>query len=877
MVIRPRLLLRTALSISIGLILIGLPARTAGQAERFDGQAIQEIEYVGLQGLPEETLDYYLFGGPVEAGTRLDVGELNRRIKTLWDRELVDHIEIQAEPVDGGVKLIIRIVERPVLISVDYVGTKRISRSDISEQIDRERINVYENQPLNLGEIQRLKLAIEELYKEKGFRFAEVSYTLENVSPGQKRAIFTVDEGNKVKIGDIQFDGNTVYGDWRLRRAMKKTKESGLISRFTKKDIYNPANIEEDLVAVKDLYRRGGYKDVLIASPEIEVEAKRPDAATIEDQKRRLVVTIPVEEGERWRLGEIRVEGNEVFNEAILLRQFEDPKGGWLRSKVIDDGVEKIDKLYKSIGYIFAEIGTEIEEAGEASADVVVRIDERDQYRVGRMEFEGNTKTKDKVLRREMFVQEASVMNMTGIQNSLLRIRQLNYFALDEEEPVKFDFNSEEKTVDLLIQGEEAERTELQFGGGWSEVDGFFGQFAIRTTNFRGRGETLGVSIQSGRRRDLFDVEYRIPWFLDRPQNVAFRIFQQDLDTRILGAASGLVSNDVVFQQKFAGASFTYGRNLRGFQSASFTYGFSDVEDIRTAATPRCTDPELETCNPPTPEMPCDIANDPNCFCDPMTDPEGCPATVLFTQEADFKISSITPSWIRNTLDSRFEPTRGLLTRGTLEIAGGILGGESSFLRPRLELTWFKPVGRKPVRSSFGVHAEVGLIETFDDSRLFPQQRFFLGGESSVRGFRTRTIIARESSDENGNGIDREILFDQDGFPLGGNSMLQASVEYHLIMGGPFRLVFYADAGGVFTQSGIALFPRIDPVTMEPVIAFTQDQTFDLGLLRYSAGAELRVQVPLFPAPLRFIFARNLDPLPGDRFETVDFSLSTSF
>ena len=404
MVIRRRLLARTALALLLGLVSIGLPTRTAGQAERFDGQEIQSVEYVGLQGLPSETLDFYLFGGPVEAGRRLDAEELNKRIKTLWDRELIDHVEVEAEPVDGGVDLIIRITERPVLISVDYVGTKRISRSDIGEKIDRERINVYENQPLNLGEIQRLKLAIEELYKEKGFRFAEVSYTLENVSPGQKRAIFTVDEGNKVRIGDIQFDGNTIYGDWRLRRAMKKTKESGLITRFTKKDIYNPANIEEDLEAVKDLYRRGGYKDVLIAAPEIEVEAKRPDAPTIDEQKRRLIVTIPVEEGERWRLGEIRVEGNEVFNEAVLLRQFEDPRGGWLRSKAIDDGIEKIDKLYKSIGYIFAEIETEIEEKGEATADIVVRIDERDQYRVGRMEFEGNTKTKDKVLRREMFV-----------------------------------------------------------------------------------------------------------------------------------------------------------------------------------------------------------------------------------------------------------------------------------------------------------------------------------------------------------------------------------------------------------------------------------------------------------------------------------------
>ncbi len=139
--------------------------------------------------------------------------------------------------------------------------------------------------------------------------------------------------------------------------------------------------------------------------------------------------------------------------------------------------------------------------------------------------------------------------------------------------------------------------------------------------------------------------------------------------------------------------------------------------------------------------------------------------------------------------------------------------------------------------------------------------------------------MAREKGDENGNGTDGEILFDTTGFPLGGESTLQLSLEYHLIVGGPFRVVFYADAGGVFTSAGIPLFP-INLGTAEEPIPFqgvTEDQSWDLDLMRYSAGAELRVMVPLFPAPLRFIFARNLEPLEGDRFETFDFSLSTSF
>jgi outer membrane protein insertion porin family len=802
-VIRPKLARRfdfVALAAALVVLGSGAASPAAAQGGRYDGQPIQQVEYRGLVTLTEDTLDHYLFGRPGDEVRRLDVAELDQRIQKLWDRELIDDIEVSAEPVAGGVRLIVQLVERPILTSVDYVGIKRVNRSDILEASDRERIQVYENQPLQLGEVRRLKLAIEELYKEKGYRFAEVSYTLEEVAKGQRRAIFTIDEGDKVKIGDIQFDGNTVFGDWRLRLSMKKTKESGLISRIAKKDIYNPANIEEDLDKIRDIYRRAGYKDVLIADPEIEVVAKRPNAPTIEAQKRRLAVTIPIEEGERWKFGEVSIDGNEVFSDELLLRQFERPRGGWLRSKVIDEAVESISKLYSSTGYIFSRVDTELTERADNVADVVVHVQENDQFRVGRIEFEGNDKTRDKVLRRELLLQEGMVMNMTAIQNSLLKIRQLNYFALDEEEPVKFDFDSEDKQVDLVLQGTEAERTELQFGGGWSEVDGFFGQFALRTTNFLGRGETVGVSVQSGRQRDIFDLEYQIPWFLDRPQHLGFRLFDQQLDTRIL--------TGVDFQQKYSGGSITYGRSFRSFQNFSISYSFSDIEDLRR-----------------------------------LIDSDGNEVR----QEVFFTSSSLRPVWSRNTLDSRYAPTRGLRLTGSLEYAGGILGGDTEFLRPIFSMTWFQPVTRRNFKSSLGLNLEAGYIAELGGTELFPQQRFFLGGDNSVRGFRRRSIVVRED--------DGTIRTDEFGFPLGGTTMFAVNLEYHLLLNELFRVVLFGDGGGVFAD----------------------DQTIDPGLMRYSAGAELRIKVPLFPAPLRFIYATNLSPKEGDQFESFDFSLSTSF
>ena len=784
------------------LVLVSVAAPSAdAQPQRFEGLPIVAIEFRGLETLSTDTVEHYLLGVDRGEGRRLDIKSLNESVKKLWRRELVDDVQLLVEPEGEGVRLIVRIVERPVLTSIEYLGIKRVSRTDIGEAADRERVSVYESQPLQRGELERLKRVIEDLYKEKGYRFAQVDYTLETAGAGQRRVTFTIDEGDKVRIGDIDFDGNTVFGDWRLRLVMKDTKESSLLTKITKKDIYNPATIEEDLDKVRELYKKAGYKDVLIAKPELDVTAKRPDAASIADQKRRLAVTVPIEEGERWKLGEITVEGNEVFSKELLLAQFERPRGGWLRSKVIDDAVESISKLYSSIGYIFATVDSETVDRGDNVADVVVHVDESDQFRVGRIEFEGNTKTRDKVLRRELLLQEGRVMNMTAVQNSLLKIRQLNYFALNEEEPVKFDFDGENKTVDLVIQGDEAERTELQFGGGWSEVDGFFGQFSLRTTNFLGRGETVGVSYQSGRQREFYDLEYRIPWFLDRPQSIGFRLFNQEFDARVL--------TGVDFEQKYSGASVTYGRSFRGFQSFSMTYSFADVEDVRTLV-------------------------------DPVTGE-------LLRSESVFATSSLRPFWIRNTLDSRFEPNRGLRTSLSVEYAGTFLGGDTDYVRPQANLTWFTPISRQPFRSSFGVNVEAGVIRTIDDGRIFPQQRFFLGGDDSVRGFRRRSLVVRDT--------DGNILRDEQGFPLGGDNMLQLNLEYHIQAGGPFRIVVFADAGGVFSE----------------------EQSIDTDLFRYSAGVEMRVKVPIFPAPLRFIYASNIDPLPDDQFDSFDFSLSTAF
>ncbi|MDH3745246.1 MAG: outer membrane protein assembly factor BamA [Acidobacteriota bacterium] len=768
------------------------------QGQSLVGQPVQAIEFEGLGGLAAETLEFYL---GVKQGEPYEPATLNDNLHRLWERELIDDISIEASSMAGGVKLVIRVTQRPLLRSIEYVGLKRVSRGDIVDRIAEDRLQVREGDALNLGDLRRLKRSIEALYREKGFRLAQARYQIDAPSPSERTVTFSIDEGDKVRIAEIDFEGNTVFGDRRLKWSMKKTKESGLLAKVTKKDVFNPATLDEDLDKIREIYHKAGYKNVVLGEPKTDVRATKPGAASPEEQRRRLFVTVPVEEGGRWTLGEIMVEGNETFSDELLLAQFEKPSGGWLRSDTIDKGIETINEVYQNTGHLFAQVQSEVIERDAQVADVKVIVEEGDQYSIGRIDFQGNRSTRDKVIRRELAIQEGMVLNSGALRNSLLRVRQLEFFKVDETDPVAFDFDNENKTVDLTIKGDEGDRTEMQFGAGFSEVDGFFGQFQFRSRNFLGRGETLGVSLQSGKRQDVFDLSYSIPWFLDRPQNAAIQVFSRKLDYDLLDGQRIL--------QDTTGATLTYGRRLGLFSNLSLSYSFFDSADQRQL-----------------------LALDGS----------------LIDQDVSRQVSSLRLAYGFDRRDSRLQPTQGRQHSASVEYTGGVLGGDTWYVRPRASFSLFKPLTKGPQVSTLtAFNVEAGLIEPFGGRELFFLDRFYLGGENSMRGFRFRSIWVR---DEQG-----RTVTDETGFPLGGDSFFQLNLEFQVLFGGPFRLVAFADAGSVFVD----------------------EQSPSIDSLRYSAGLELRVLVPIFGAPLRFIWAQNLDALDDDRFDTFQFSVGTTF
>ncbi len=805
----------------MGVLLAVLLVASPVAAQLLVGRPIASVEYTGVETLSEESLSYYL---DLELGKPWDPGRVNDRIKELWERELIDDISVKAEAESEGVGVRVTITERPLLTSLDYDGLKKLKRSDIGDMTDRERISVYEGLALDLGELARLEQAIKKLYEERGFRFAGVHVEVQDAGLGEKRVLVTVDEGGRVKIGQVDFEGNEVFSAGKLRRQMEKTKKSNLLTRIRKRDVFNSATVEEDLDKVKDIYRRFGYKDVEVGEPELDVLERKPNAERLENRKRQLGLVIPIEEGPRWKLGEVAIEGAEVLPEGLLRQMFKEPEGGWLRSDVIDEGVEQIGELYRNSGYIFADVKMEVIEREDLVADLLVTVEENDQFKVGRLEFTGNDRTRDRVLRRQMLLKEGDVFNSGMLRTSLLRLSQLEYYVVNEDDPVEVNYDSGNQKVDLVVKGTETGQTEVQFGGGYSELDGFFVQSALRTRNFLGRGETVGVSMQTGRYRDIFDVSYYMPWVNDRPQNVGVQLFNRETDFDLLA--------DQRYRSKEAGGVISFGRSFRRWELIQLAFSNMNIESYQSQTFYFFENPEERD--------------------DTLSD--------TIEQAFQFNRRSVTATYQYDSHNSRLEPTQGKRLIASLEYAGGPLGGESFFIRPSLTAAITMPLTRGAWRTVGRANIQLGYIKPFgmDNEgnlrQLFFLDRYLLGGENSLRGFAFRSIWVRDP--ETG-----RTLLDTNGFPQGGDKSIVINFEHHTLVNGPFRVVAFFDAGNVYGD----------------------DQDIDFNAMRMSAGIELRVNVPILGAPLRFIYATNLNPLESlggldrERFDSFDFSIGTSF
>jgi outer membrane protein insertion porin family len=763
--------------------------------------------------------------------------------KRLWATNFLDNLWIETldVPFPNGVlgkHVIYHMEERPRVKIVDYTGSTKIERTKVDEKMKELNIQLRLDSFLDQSVVKRVQGIVRDLMAEKGYEFAEVTAAVEPLPAGPKvvKVVFDIKEGPQVKVRNINFDGNVEVSDSALGRQMKGTKAHGWLSWITGKGKYQEAKFEEDAEKIVEYYRNKGYIAARVGQPEIKVLEDSADKET-----RWVELSVPIDEGERYRIGEFTFDGNKVIKTEFLAPLFKIKKGDWYSDKPIRNGLIKAREVYGGGGYFeftgFPDLdpldAAKGPVAGPATptVNVTMRMQEGEQYFVNRLTFVGNTTTRDNVIRREVRLVEGGVFNTEALKFSVKRLNQLGYFKpLEEGQGIDVQKTPNEKNkVDVTLKLEEQNRNQLTFGAGVSQFEGFFGQLSFQTSNFLGRGEALTVSLQVGSRSENYQVAFSEPFLFDRNITGGVDVYKRTL--RYIDQ----------FTQEAAGGNVTFGIPLAGFSRMFGVYSYeavkvSDLNPIYYA-------PELVQRNP--------YLRD----------------SLLLGEGGRRTISKVTPSFVHNTVDNPIFPNSGQRITASVDFAG--IGGNTNFIKPRFEYAQFKPLNR---RMSVGFRTQVEYIRPYASTVFLPiTETLYLGGEYTIRGFDIRSIGPRDVNT---------------GLVLGGNKTFLVNAEYLINIAGPVRLVLFYDTGQVreigegFAMKEDVTVPVdpglpaiIDPFSFTRLTNPNAPPTFErvigqTNAFKTSTGAEVRFFMPVLNVPFRLIFAYN-----PSRFGVLDNNL----
>jgi outer membrane protein insertion porin family len=804
-----------------GWLLLALPAPEAvaqQPAAGAEAPVIERVEVLNNQYLQRETLLFYIATKP---GERYDERKIREDFRRLWDTGFLD--DLQIEVVDGAQGKVVRfkVTERKRIQIVDYRGSKDLSTSTIEDELKKRDAQIKIDTFYDPTKARKVEAIIKEMLAAKGKPFATVKHEAKNIGGSGQQLSFVIDEGAKAKVDEIVFDGNTVFSDGTLKGKMKKVKEPGFfnLSWLGGKTTYTEdkwlggeEDPRGDRGRLEDFYLDHGYVTARIGQPKITYKDK-PGASKKKPVK-LMRLEIPVTEGEQYRMGDVKFEGLTVLKEEYVKTFFKMRPGDVYNDSKFKKAYEKLRDVYGSLGYFQWTGGTQRKPDPEKKVvDVTVRMEEDKQYFVGRINFTGNDSTRDKVIRREIYMNEGEVFNTEALKMSIKRINQLGYFKQMEGAPDIRPSEIADNKVDVTFKVEEQNRNQFTFGGGVSGLEGTFINASFSTTNFLGAGETFQVYFQTGKRSKNYSLSVSEPYFLDRPITAGVDLFKRKITYYSYYNVGG-------YTQESTGASLVTGFLVGKWSRAFLNYTY-EVIKLSEADPADLTDPFYSGAG--------------GINYGPTYDP------LFMGDYGQRRESRITPNIVYNTVDSPYTPRAGMRHTASLMFTGGPLGGTVNYYRPSLEAIVYRPIGRK---MSLGVRAEYAFIEPFGDTRVLPwYQRYFLGGETQVRGYPIRSIGPTDSQHA----------------PLGGNKMALFNAEYYFDLFGPVRMLMFFDAGQ----------------------AYLEGEHVDFQNLRISTGAEVRFIMPVLNVPFRLIWALNPNRSEYEKlyipYSTFKFAVGTTF
>jgi len=876
---------------------------------------VEAVHIIGNRRIPESTVKIWI---TTREGEPYNPATLDRDIRALYAQGHFEDVRVFAEDGNrGGKAVTFEVKEWSLILDIKYDGLKSVQISKVQEEYRKRQIGISKESQYDPVKAKRAAAVIKDLLADEGRPDAKVEPITENISKTAVALTFKVEEGPRVRVADIEFSGNQIFSSSFLRSHMKYVKQVGLLTTFTSKDIYHKEKLATDLDRLRVLvYADHGYLQAHFLEPRVERSGEIGSWVPIFGHKGEgIKIVIPVMEGRQYTAGDVKVEDNTEFTAEQIKAVLAVKPGEIVRGTDIHKGQENLKKLYGSRGYIQFNSDLDIQwhdsptDHGKGVADLTFKVEEGKQYTLHRLEFIGNTFTRDNVLRREVLINEGERYNSQLWDLSILRLNQLGYFDQIKDENATVNTNEREGQVDLTLKVQEKGRQQISFTGGVSGIGGSFIGIDYSTNNLLGYGETLSVALSGGNRQKIISFGFTEPYVRGRPISVGFNVFYQDL--QFLGSGFGNITSPTIlaafsssslFTQRTEGGTFTLSAPLSYFArrfkmgrfvrlGLSYTYSTTDIlnpsNDLTTQTNTQNTAAAL-----------------------------GIPTSQLTFQQKGVQQSTLTPTISYNTLNSSLDPTKGKSITIGLAASGGPLGGKVNTIEPTFELKSFRPffAGREASLSAdpkktrtlgfrilfahigvFGKVFESNSLSFIDGMPLF--SRFYLGGENDIRGYNIRSIaplvpLLNSYSNRNpfvtdlaGNQLKvRPPRFATSGsvapsvidqynvtnqpvplapgavvqqVPLGGDTEALFNIEYRIPILGPVAIVPFLDIGSAFNLGHLSdQFVVSDfTLTSSPIATVTLNPRGEIATAREINQARTPETPPgALPAGFRTVF-----------------------
>ncbi len=599
-------------------------------------------------------------------GDIYDPATLRDDLRSVFSMGYFDNVEIEATDSGKGKNIVFRVQEKPLIGSITITGTDHIKEEDV-----KDAANIAENSILNPTEVNNAVIRIKELYKSKGYYNttvdAQISY------PGQDNAEirFLIDEGEKITVKEITFQGNTSFDDDDLEDVIQTGTYAWWISWLTDAGVLKMDILNQDAARINAYYHNHGFIEAKVGEP------------VVEQQEDALHVTFPIEEGPRYRVGVVDIEGELIKDKSELIDMLKIREEPFLNRQVLREDATKIQDLYAENGYAFAEISPEIKKADEGQrVDILLTISKGSLVYFNRVEISGNTRTRENVIRRDLSVKEGGLFDSKAIRTSTQKLQRLDYF---EEVNITPKPTLNEDQMDVIVDVKEKATGQFSIGAGYSSSENMLFMGEIKEDNIFGTGNNLSLAGYLSSSTTRYNLNFTNPRLFDSQVSAGFELFNWEREY-----------DD--YTKDSTGAGINFGHPFWERWRIYYGYTISDTDLT-------------------------DISDD---------------ASVVIVRSKDIHITSeARVSLVRDTRNHRFIPTNGSRNSIGVRYAGGPLGGDAQFTKVEGSTSWYFPLGWD---MAFHVKGAAGQVFENEDDKLPVYEHFYLGGMRSIRGFDSLSI-----------------------------------------------------------------------------------------------------------------------------------------